>query len=54
MGLKEALHKSLRSDKRTHTDPLLLHSVCDLVEKKRQKKSLYGEKQIIQTEKYIC
>ena len=32
MELKEALQKSLKADKRTHTDPFLLHSrVCDLV-----------------------
>ena len=32
MELKEALQKSLKADKRTHSDPFLLHSrVCDLV-----------------------
>jgi ribosomal protein S25 len=32
MELKEALQKSLKTDKRTHSDPFLLHSrVCDLV-----------------------
>ena len=32
MELKEALQKSLKADKHTHSDPFLLHSrVCDLV-----------------------
>ena len=32
MEFKEALQKSLKEDKRTHSDPFLLHSrVCDLV-----------------------
>ena len=32
MELKEALQKSLKADKRTHSDPFLLHSrMCDLV-----------------------
>ena len=32
MNFKEALHKALRADKHTHSDPFLLHSrVCDLV-----------------------
>ena len=32
MEFKEALQKSLKADKRTHSDPFLLHSrVCDLV-----------------------
>lgn len=44
MELKEALQKSLKADKHTHSDPFLLHSrVCDLVgsdyEAKRQQKN---------------
>ena len=32
MEFQEALQKSLKADKHTHTDPFLLHSrVCDLV-----------------------
>ena len=32
MELKEALQKSLKADKHTHSDPFLLHSrVCDLL-----------------------
>lgn len=32
MDFKEALHKALRADKHTHSNPFLLHSrVCDLV-----------------------
>jgi hypothetical protein len=59
MELKEALHKSLKADKRTHSDPFLLHSrVCDFVgndyEAKKAAEEFYRLDAKYEISKTIC